>query len=349
VILEGPLLAPAVRELITEYCLRKRAPEVPSHVFDVDSFPDHLIKKFCRFEKDDLRRLPHLLRMPDYLEVGWSKVSSLEGLFITLCRLGRASNLIDFPFNFQWSYSMISKIVKRFDEFIDDNWRWILEESNSMLQPVWLERSAELIKRHMRLEHGNVCLFVDGKLYTCCRPAKWQRSIYNGKDRRHGVKFQAVINAFGLFVNFFGPQPGRRHDAELFRESEFERLFTEAIGPRLLVVYGDSAYVANQYMWKPIADVVGGLNAQQTQWNEEWARRRVAVEWSFGKMMSLWKLLSMKEKMRVQLSPVAVQIRVAALMTNLHTLCYPGLIPTYFRCEENDMPLPTLEEYLAHP
>jgi len=182
---------------------------------------------------------------------------------------------------------------------------------------------------------------VDGKLYTSCRPVKWQRSIWNGKDRRHGVRYQAVVNAFGLFMSFKGPHPGRRHDAEMYRQTGFEELFATCVANQPLFIYGDDAYQASQYLLKPI----DSLEPHDVYWNKCWASRRVSVEWSFGKMMGLWKLLALKEKMRLLRSPVAKLVRVAGLLTNLHTIFYGGIVPAYFHCPE----MPTAEQYLQRP
>ena len=69
---------------------------------------------------------------------------------------------------------------------------------------------------------------------------------------------------------------------------------------------------------------------------------RVAVEWSFGKIVGRNKFVAYGSPMKIQLSPVSQYYHIAVLLANAHTCLYGGQHTTYFRVEP-----PTLEEYFA--
>ena len=47
--------------------------------------------------------------------------------------------------------------------------------------------------------------FVDGTVRGMCRPGRYQRAVYNGHNRIHSLKFQAISLPNGLTTNLFGP------------------------------------------------------------------------------------------------------------------------------------------------
>ncbi|KAF4138678.1 DDE superfamily endonuclease [Phytophthora infestans] len=62
--------------------------------------------------------------------------------------------------------------------------------------------------------------FVDGTVRGIARPVHNQRQCYNGHKRKHALKYQGVMAPDGLFIDFYGPVLGRRHDVYLLRVSE---------------------------------------------------------------------------------------------------------------------------------
>jgi nuclease HARBI1 len=45
---------------------------------------------------------------------------------------------------------------------------------------------------------------------TCC-PSLFQKLMYSGHKRCHGIKFQSVVTPDGLFASMYGPVSGNRH------------------------------------------------------------------------------------------------------------------------------------------
>ena len=47
--------------------------------------------------------------------------------------------------------------------------------------------------------------FIDGKLCQVCKPVFGQERVFNGKDQIHALKYQGILHACGLLMNFAGP------------------------------------------------------------------------------------------------------------------------------------------------
>ena len=63
--------------------------------------------------------------------------------------------------------------------------------------------------------------FVDGTVRQISRPGDNQRVVYANK-RVHALKFQAVVIPSDLVANLYRPVEGRRHDAEMRKESPLD-------------------------------------------------------------------------------------------------------------------------------
>ena len=82
------------------------------------------------------------------------------------------------------------------------------------------ELYAQKIRRKSRCEGIRIWGFIDGTLRKTCRPSRFQRLLYSGHKRVHGIKFQSVVTPDGFIALLFGPIPGNRHDSHMLRESE---------------------------------------------------------------------------------------------------------------------------------
>jgi hypothetical protein len=64
-----------------------------------------------------------------------------------------------------------------------------------------------------------VCGFIDGTLRKTCRPSFFQKLLYSGHKRAHGIQFQSVVAPDGFFTCMFGPITGNRHDSYMLAMS----------------------------------------------------------------------------------------------------------------------------------
>ena len=136
--------------------------------------------------------------------------------------------------------------------------------------------------------------------------------------------------------------PGRRHDAALLNGSgvlNYMQANMNTPDGRPLCLYGNPAYPLRPHLHHPYRGQ--RLTAAEQQHNTEMSRIRQAVEWQFGKVVSLWAFLDYGNNLKLYLSPVGKLYRLVALLTNCHACLYGNQTSQYFGLEP-----PTLDEYL---
>jgi hypothetical protein len=195
--------------------------------------------------------------------------------------------------------------------------------------------------------------FIDGTLRRTCRPSYFQKLLYSGHKRAHGIKFQSVVTPDGLFACFFGPINGNRHDSYMLARSELipklqdfmpaqnEREgIADAGDNSIFSLYGDPAYPQSLYIFGGYRNPPPG--SAQSRWNTEMSKIREVVEWGFANLISNWAFLDFKASMMIFQSPVAKYYIVAAFLCNLRTCFYGNQIMDYFDCD----PM-TIDDYLS--
>jgi hypothetical protein len=196
----------------------------------------------------------------------------------------------------------------------------------------------ETYSRAVQAKSGlSICFaFIDGTVRPVCKPSILQGSCYNGKDRVHALKYQAVTTPDGMFLQLAGPWPGSRHDQHMVKQSGILDYVVDL--PRrndgaLFVIYADQGYATAAGIETPYFD--DAVNAQHAAYNEAMSASRVTVEWAFGGILQNWahnnftpsqQLLSNRKIGQVYL--------VAGLLTNFlnclkrnNTSIYFGVLP----------------------
>ena len=96
------------------------------------------------------------------------------------------------------------------------------EQLNSFQQqwlaPAELEIFAQAI-HNVGAPLTNCWRFVDGTVRQICRPGKMQRTVYNGHERVHAIKFQGIATPNGLVANLYGPVESKRRDSGMLADS----------------------------------------------------------------------------------------------------------------------------------
>jgi hypothetical protein len=195
--------------------------------------------------------------------------------------------------------------------------------------------------------------FIDGTLRKTCRPSYFQKLLYSGHKRAHGIKFQSVVTPDGLFACFFGPINGNRHDSYMLARSELIPKLQEfmpfhnernvaagAGGETIYSLYGDPAYPQSLYVFGGYRNPPPG--SDQARWNTEMSKVREVVEWGFANLISNWAFLDFKASMMIFQSPVAKYYIVAAFLCNLRTCFYGNQVLDYFDCDAL-----TIDDYLS--
>jgi len=171
---------------------------------------------------------------------------------------------------------------------------------------------------------------------------QFQRQLFNRHERIHALKYQSVITPDGIIVHLSGPYSRRRHDAGIFRESNFRNileLYSFDPNGRPLVIYGDPAYGQFRHLLSPFR--LPGIQPHQVAFNQAMSSVRESVEWGFGKMLQYFSFLDFKKNQKVFLQPVAKYYFVGCIFTNIHTCINGSTTSAFF-----EVPPSTVEQYL---
>ena len=104
-------------------------------------------------------------------------------------------------------------------------------------------------------------------------------------------------------------------------------------------LYGDPTYPLRPHLQAPFRGAA--LTEEERLFHKRMSGVRVAVEWNFGKIISLFAFLDFKKNQKLFLQPVAMYYLVGALLTNCHTCLYGNETSAFFGVQP-----PSLEEYL---
>jgi DDE superfamily endonuclease len=199
--------------------------------------------------------------------------------------------------------------------------------------------------------------FIDGTLRKTCRPSFFQKLLYSGHKRAHGIKFQSVVAPDGLFTCMFGPITGNRHDSYMLAKSRLIPKLREVMPPLpapaidgnqyenlqnhgIFSLYGDPAYPQSLLLFGGYRNPRPG--SREARWNTEMSKVREVVEWAFANLIKNWAFLDFRASMMVFKSPVAKYYMIAAFLMNCRSCFYGNQTMQYFDCE----PL-TLQQYLS--
>ena len=145
----------------------------------------------------------------------------------------------------------------------------------------------------------------------------------------------------GLFVDFYGPAIGRRHDVYVLRKSALLARLSAALVTRdeTYYIYGNPAYVLRSTL--QVGYKGTSLTDAQQQFNAAMSGVRVSVEWGFAEVVRYWPFVDVKNALQIGMSPVGTYYMVAVLLTNFKNCVEPNQISQFFQ-----MLPPSLQEYL---
>jgi hypothetical protein len=199
--------------------------------------------------------------------------------------------------------------------------------------PLSLER-LETFSAAVRQKSGlSICFgFIDGTVRPVCKPSVLQGSCYNGKDRVHALKYQALTTPDGMFLQLAGPWPGARHDQHMVKSSGLVDYIDQL--PRrddgaMFVVYADQGYAAGPGIETPYFD--DAVNAAHAAYNDAMSSSRICVEWSFGGILQSWAHNAFTPTQQLMSNRKIGQVyQVAGLLTNFLNCLRPNETSQYF-------------------
>jgi hypothetical protein len=303
---------------------------------------DKQFQLLFRFGKADIPRLVHAFALPDRFVDKVSRVtcSGELGLLVLLFRLHYPTKLVLCEVQFGMELTVCSRI---FNSVLDHMY---CKFGNKLkFEQQLIMNNLDSYAKAIRDKCGNAldsCFgFIDGTVHPICRPVKFQRSVWSGHKRVHGLKFQSVILPDGMFGSLFGPVEGRRHDATLLKESGLVAMLNDSPFLQGFYLFGDMGYTNNRWILSPVKGI--NLDGDQSKWNKLCRHVRIVVEWSFGNLQNKWSHLMFKPSMRVFLVPTAKMYLVAGFLCNVHNCLHHNQVSQYFALKP-----PSLEEYVKY-
>ena len=327
-----------------------------------DSFTDEECWHNLRFRRHELIYLFELSGFPAVVTCTNGLSCPGEHAFmLMLYRLAYPCRLFTLQDIFGREYTQLSRIFKFAINFmyvnhkhkVHGNLEWYSDRFDMYHEAV-VRKIMKCPKNpnigNVPIEVSNVFAFIDGTGLEIARPSNGaQNPFYNGYMHGHYLIFQGISFPDGLLV-IEGAFPGYQPDTMVWRDSvmrhELERIMVErtAEGRHRYKLYADKIYQNNALITAAynVRNNPAGLTQWQIELNRLMSDIRVAVEWSFGKVVERNKFVSFGKSMKIQGSPVSKYYHVAILLANSHTCMYGCQHTRYF----NILP-PSIEEYYA--
>ena len=111
----------------------------------------------------------------------------------------------------------------------------------------------------------------------------------------HGPKFQSLVALNGMIAHLYGQFEARRHDSAMLGMSgllpELEQHITMVDGT-IYDLYSDPAYLLRPHLIAPFRTGVAPLCQHETIFSKRMSKLRPCVEWTFGKILSIFSLLA---------------------------------------------------------
>lgn len=329
----------------------------------IASFSPEECWNFFRFRKADLPAIIDKLGLPKELRLKGEKSGHVNGesasLYL-LYRLHYPQVLNGDQDRWGHEYSTLSRI---FNTALDEVYR--LHEAKVCGNVDWYQDRFDLYNRKININFANnqynpfpgmihplfnnLFGFLDGCGSHICRPGgpgPLQNAFWNRYFHAHILIYQGITFPDGLLI-VEGPEPGFETDWIVWRNClvrhQIEQIMQTRVAnnQRRLKLYGDKMY------WNdPI--ITAAFNNRNGFIILPWMRRinlilsgaRVSIEWTFGKLLSLFKFTDYVKTQSLFLSPLAKQFKVSVLLLNAHTCIYGSQTSEYFDCDP-----PTLDDY----
>ena len=263
------------------------------NAFELDNLSDAECKAEFRFLRSDVYRLAEVLGIPDEITTyNRSKFNGLEAFCVFLKRFAYPSRYGDLVKTFGRPVPELCMMSTKILDIVHDDHSHLLHDFNQawLAQNKLEEFAAAIYDKGAALD--NCWGFIDGTLRPCCRPGQYQRYLYNGHKRVHGIKFQSVIAPNGLIADLFGPVEGRRHDSGMLAISNLlPRLqaHSHRVNGGPLCIYGDPAYPLRVHLQAPFRG--NNITPLQHDFNTRMSQVRVTVEWMFGQIATYFAFL----------------------------------------------------------
>ena len=319
--------------------------EIPNVKFQPQLICEKWFSQHFRFSHHEMDRVVLAFLTAGFPEVVRTKTRDKCGLYEAVCMM---CFKYAFPMRhgtmvkvFGSSTCRMSRIISALRRLIFARFRGSVTNPR-VLAPHELEAFSDAVKRKSGI---STCFgFIDGTVREICKPSNLQGACYNGKDRKHALKYQGVTTPDGMFLQLAGPWPGARHDQFMVRESGIlaylESLPRRASDGAVYCIYADQGYSQAFGIETPYFD--GAVNAQHEAFNQCMASSRITVEWAFGAIVQQWASVNFAPSQQLLSNRKVGQVYVVAgVLCNLLNTLSRNNTSTYFGVQP-----PVLEAYM---
>lgn len=316
-------------------------------LWTVDSWPKSDWRQWVRFERSEVITLVQVLNINSITFRFRNQPSPELALCIVLRRFAYPGRWIDCCSLFGHAKSYLSAVFTDVLEYLSRRFLSILQWHPRLRVYSNLRKFARASRRAGC--GGRIWGFIDGHFMGFCRPVRGQKSVYSGKEKAHGQKYQAIVTPDGLISSLEGPFTGADHDWKIYTEGRVEerlrRLFEQRPGRASLWLYGDPAYHCVYGVIAPYKHHLGRrhLPPEQRQFNKVLSRYRISVEHAFGQTQRLWTYASFAKALRSGSQATGQFYYTIVLLTNC-LICLRGGNQTSFRYGVKP---PNIYEYLG--
>jgi hypothetical protein len=315
--------------------------------FDLSAKEDFWVFENFRMSREHLERTRVLLGIPDIvITSNRDRCPGFLAFLMVLYKLSWPRRLCDLRDTFGGTKQRNGRIVNEVICFLFRRfYRKMAGIDRDRMNDQYLQ---ELCRVHFVKNQvmENIWGFIDGTVRPCCRPVRFQETVYNGHKKVHAIKFQSVVAWDGMICHVNGPWVGSRHDSGIFVDSGLHEIMEQMPLVRLgsvstpVAVYADDGYALSPRVFIPYPD--GRTCPRHHAFNKSMSASRVTVEWSYGRVLALWKALDFKKNLKLFKSPIGAYYLVACLLTNCVSCIEGGNAIT----DHSGGRTPSLEEYL---
>ena len=315
--------------------------------FNLDEREPYWIKENFRMTRHELERTRILLGIPDVvITQNRDRCPGSLAFMMLLYKMSWPRRLSDLRDVFGGTKQRLGRIV---NEVACDLYRRFHAKMATLDRDRMNDDYLRLLCSVHYAKNGvmeNIWGFIDGTVRPCCRPVRFQKTVYNGHKKVHAIKFQSVVAWDGMIAHMNGPWVGSRHDSGIFEESGLHNVLDElpyvTFGNTStpVALYADDGYALTPRVFCPFPD--GRMDARHQAFNTAMSQSRITVEWSYGRICALWRSLNLKDNQKIFKSPIGVFYLVGTLLTNCVSCIEGGNSIT----DHAGFRTPSLEEYL---
>jgi hypothetical protein len=163
-----------------------------------------------------------------------------------------------------------------------------------------------------------------------------------------------MVNAYGLFIFFDGPNIGSGTDRSAFRDSSIEAKYqvdmnAAGLDPDEYAYLGDKIYENHPPSWLALLKNPPVAPNPAEHFESIESTCRTSAEWGNSKLTENWKALTFEYKNKIQMSAVGRDVIVAALLTNCLVLLHGSQTREFFADPLNacSLQMPSLQAYFV--